>query len=55
MSVWPSFGAQKSGEPTNIEIRRLYTPEDFGDQFTDEQREAVARREESAAPGYRSV
>ena len=44
-----------SGEPTNIEIRRLYTPEDFGDELTAEQREAVARREENAAPAYRSA
>ncbi len=43
------------GEPTNIEIRRLYSAEDFGDEFTAEQREAVARREENAAPGYRSA
>jgi hypothetical protein len=46
---------RKGGEPTNIEIRRLYSAEDFGEQFTDEQRAAVARREENAAPGYRSA
>ncbi|MFC4070149.1 YciI family protein [Actinoplanes subglobosus] len=43
------------GEPTNIEIRRLFSPEDFGEELTAEQREAVARREETAAPAYRSV
>src|SRR3954447_12678261 len=41
-----------TGEPTNIEIRRLYSAEDFGDEFTAEQREAVRKREENAAPGY---
>src|SRR4051812_47569445 len=35
-----------TGEPTNIEIRRLYSAEDFGDEFTAEQREAVRKREE---------
>ncbi|MFI1990557.1 YciI family protein [Actinoplanes sp. NPDC020271] len=43
------------GESTNIEIRRLYGAEDFGDEFTAEQREAVKRREENAAPGYKSA
>ncbi|BEL02611.1 hypothetical protein Q0Z83_008020 [Actinoplanes sichuanensis] len=43
----------KGGEPTNIEIRRQYTAEDFGEQLTGEQRAAVARREESADPAYR--
>jgi hypothetical protein len=46
---------KKGGEPTNIEIRRLYSAEDFGEQLTGEQRAAVARREENAAPGYRSA
>ncbi|AEV84809.1 dehydrogenase [Actinoplanes sp. SE50] len=44
-----------AGEPTNIEIRRLYTAADFGDELTTEQREAVARREEKADPSYRSA
>lgn len=44
-----------SGEPTNIEIRRLYSPEDFAETMTDEQRAAVQKREEHAAPEYRSV
>ncbi|GAA4608146.1 hypothetical protein BJY16_006693 [Actinoplanes octamycinicus] len=43
------------GEPTNIEIRKLYSGEDFGEEFTAEQREAVARREEKADPAYRSA
>lgn len=46
---------QTGGEATNIEIRRLFGPEDFGDEFTAEQRDAVAKREENAAPGYRSA
>jgi len=46
---------QTAGGPTNIEIRRLYTADDFADHMTAEQREAVARREENAAPGYRSA
>ncbi|GAA0523116.1 hypothetical protein Ade02nite_96540 [Paractinoplanes deccanensis] len=44
-----------AGEPTNIEIRRLYTAEDFGEELSAEQREAVARREADADPAYRSA
>jgi hypothetical protein len=43
------------GEPANLEIRKLLGPDDFGDEFTAEQREAVQKREENAAPGYRSA
>jgi hypothetical protein len=32
-----------AGGPTNIEIRRLYSAEDFGDEFTPEQRAAEAQ------------
>lgn len=46
---------QAGGEPTNIEIRRLYSAEDFGAELTAEQREAVVRREATAAPAYRSA
>ncbi|BCJ48129.1 hypothetical protein GCM10010168_24890 [Actinoplanes ianthinogenes] len=46
---------QVSGEPTNIEIRRLWSGEDFGEEFTAEQREAVAKREEKADAAYRSA
>ena len=46
---------QKPGaEPAHIEIRQLYTAANFGESLTSEQREAVERREESAAPAYRS-
>jgi hypothetical protein len=38
-----------AGEPTNIEIRRLFGPEDFGENFTAEQREAVDKRRAKAA------
>ena len=33
-----------SGAPTNIEIRQVFQAEDFGDTFTAEQQQAVARR-----------
>jgi hypothetical protein len=36
---------QKAGaEPTNIEIRRVFQAEDFGEEFTAAQREAVEQR-----------
>jgi hypothetical protein len=40
----PGDGAQ-----TNLEIRRLFGPEDFGENFTPEQQEAVAERRARAA------
>lgn len=43
------------GERTNIEIRQLFTAEDFAAHLTAEQQEAVRRREENAAPAYRSA
>ena len=36
-------------EPTNIEIRRVWEAEDFGETFTAEQQEAVQRRRAKAA------
>jgi hypothetical protein len=41
------YPAQKlaPGESTNVEIRRVYGPEDFGDTMTEEQKEAVAQRD----------
>ena len=36
------------GEPTNIEIRQVISAEDFGEEFTPELREAVAKRDEQA-------
>jgi len=36
------------GTGTNLEIRRAFGPEDFGEEFTAEQREAAQRREASA-------
>jgi hypothetical protein len=39
----------RDGERTNLEIRRVYTAEDFGENFTAEQQEAVARRRAKAA------
>ncbi|MEV4493665.1 YciI family protein [Micromonospora coxensis] len=35
---------QPAGAPTNIEIRRVFQAEDFGETFTAEQREAVEKR-----------
>jgi hypothetical protein len=41
---------QKAGaEPTNIEIRRVFSAEDFGENFTAEQQEAVDQRRAKAA------
>jgi hypothetical protein len=37
------------GEPTNLEIRRVFEAEDFGEAFTTEQQEAVIERREKAA------
>jgi hypothetical protein len=37
-----------SGEQTNIEIRQVVSAEDFGEEFTPELREAVAKRDEKA-------
>ncbi|MEV4352118.1 hypothetical protein AB0J83_47295 [Actinoplanes sp. NPDC049596] len=37
-----------------VEWFKLYTAEDFGHEFTAEQRKAVAKREEKAAAGYAS-
>lgn len=42
-------------EPTNIEIRPVISADDLGEELTPEQREAVARREAQAAPGYNSL
>ena len=42
---------QGSGSPTHIEIRRLFSAEDFGDSFTAEQQDAVEKRREKAAGG----
>ncbi|MEU4236022.1 YciI family protein [Actinoplanes sp. NPDC026619] len=39
------FPQMDKGEPTNIEIRRVYGAEDFGDNMTAEQREAVVERD----------
>jgi hypothetical protein len=36
------------GAPTDIEIRRVFQAEDFGEEFTAEQRKAVEQRETSA-------
>ena len=45
---------QKAGAgATNIEIRRVFQAEDFGEEFTAEQREAVKQREASV-PGNQS-
>jgi len=33
------------GEPTNIEIRQVISAEDFGEEFTPELRDAVAKRD----------
>ncbi|MEV0895251.1 YciI family protein [Actinoplanes sp. NPDC049802] len=38
----------KGGAPTNIEIRRVFQPEDFGENFTAEQQEAVLERRAKA-------
>jgi hypothetical protein len=38
------------GEQTNIEIRQVIQAEDFGEEFTAEQRAAVEQREASAPP-----
>ncbi|MFG1925149.1 YciI family protein [Cryptosporangium sp. NPDC048952] len=35
----------KDGSGTNLEIRRAFGPDDFGDEFTPEQREAAEKRE----------
>lgn len=40
---------RQGAEPTNIEIRRVFVPEDFGDSFTAEQQEAVEQRRAKAA------
>jgi hypothetical protein len=40
-----------SGETTNVEIRQVISAEDFGDEMTTEQREAVEKRHETVA-GY---
>jgi hypothetical protein len=37
------------GVPTNIEIRRVFHADDFGDEFTPEQREAVESRRAKVA------
>lgn len=37
------------GTPTNIEIRRVWEAEDFGETFTAEQQEAVQKRRAKAA------
>jgi len=37
-----------AGEPTNIEIRRVFQPEDFGESFTAEQQDAVEKRRAKA-------
>ncbi|BCY05638.1 YciI family protein [Actinoplanes sp. L3-i22] len=39
----------RPGQGANLEIRRVAQAEDFGDEFTPEQREAVARRDAAAA------
>jgi hypothetical protein len=39
------------GEPTNVEIRRVIQAEDFGENFTAEQREAVEKRH-ATVEGY---
>jgi len=36
-------------EPTNIEIRRVFHADDFGEEFTPEQREAVEKRRATVA------
>lgn len=38
-----------AGAPTNIEIRRLFHAEDFGESFTAEQQEAVEKRRATVA------
>jgi hypothetical protein len=40
---------KQSGGPTNIEIRRVFHADDFGEDFTAEQREAVAKRRAKVA------
>jgi len=37
------------GAPTNIEIRRVFEAEDFGENFTAEQREALDKRRAKVA------
>ncbi|WP_250006534.1 YciI family protein [Actinoplanes sp. M2I2] len=40
---------QAGGAPANLEIRRVFQAEDFGEEFTAEQRDAVQRREATVA------
>jgi hypothetical protein len=37
------------GAPTNLEIRRVFHADDFGEEFTPEQREAVEQRRAKVA------
>jgi hypothetical protein len=39
----------RTGEQTNVEIRRVLQDEDFGEEFTAEQRETVAKRHATVA------
>ena len=43
------YPAPRSGEPVHIEIRRVFEADDFGDNFTAEQREAVEQRHAKVA------
>ncbi len=43
------FQKQSDGGETNIEIRRVFQAEDFGENFTAEQQEAVKERRAAAA------
>jgi|SRR5690349_203807 len=38
-----------AGAPTDLEIRRVFHADDFGEEFTAEQREAVAKRRATVA------
>ena len=40
---------QQTGAPTNLEIRRVFHAEDFGETFTAEQREAADKRRAKVA------
>ncbi|AGZ38497.1 YciI family protein [Actinoplanes friuliensis] len=42
------FARLGAGEPTNVEIRRVFQAEDFGENFTPEQQAAVEDRERRA-------
>lgn len=48
------FAQLHSATPANIEIRRVYQAEDFGDVLTDEQQAAVAERERNAEAPWKS-